>query len=88
MRAWRWLPAIVAAIVLGTAFICGYVNSALVVAFAVAGAIVWPQALWMMVWATLGGWAGARLAKRLPMAWVRAIVIVTGVVMTALFALK
>ena len=59
-----------------------------VIAFAVAGAIVWPQALWMMVWATLGGFAGARLAKKLPMSWVRAIVITTGVVMTVLFALK
>jgi uncharacterized membrane protein YfcA len=59
-----------------------------VAAFAVAGAIVWPQAVWMMVWATLGGWAGARLARRLPMAWVRAIVIVTGVVMTVLFAMR
>ena len=59
-----------------------------VLAFAVAGAIVWPQAMWMMIWATLGGFAGARVAKRLPMVWVRAIVIVTGVVMTVLFALK
>ena len=59
-----------------------------VIAFAVAGAIVWPQAMWMMVWATLGGFAGARLAKKLPMSWVRAIVITTGVVMTVLFALK
>ena len=59
-----------------------------VIAFAVAGAIVWPQAVWMMVWATLGGFAGARLAKQLPMSWVRAIVICTGVVMTVLFALK
>ena len=42
----------------------------------------------MMVWATLGGFAGARLAKKLPMSWVRAIVITTGVVMTVLFALK
>ena len=59
-----------------------------VIAFAVAGAIVWPQAVWMMVWATLGGFAGARLAKKLPMRWVRAIVITTGVVMTVLFAIK
>jgi len=28
-----------------------------VVAFAAAGAIVWPQAVWMMLWATAGGWA-------------------------------
>lgn len=56
-----------------------------VVAFAWAGAIVWPQALWMMVWATAGGWAGARLARRLPVRWVRALVILTGLVMSAVF---
>lgn len=56
-----------------------------VLAFALAGAIVWPQALWMMVLATAGGWAGARLAKRLPGAWVRRLVIVTGLLMSAVF---
>ena len=55
-----------------------------VVAFALGGAIVWRQALLMAVFATLGGFAGARLARRLPVAWVRAIVIVTGLAMSAL----
>lgn len=59
-----------------------------VVAFAVGGAIVWPQALWMAVFATLGGYYGARLARRLPVAWVRAIVIVTGLAMAVLFFLR
>lgn len=56
-----------------------------VVAFAAAGAIVWPQAMWMMVWATAGGWIGARLARRLPTKWVRWLVIATGLVMSAVF---
>lgn len=56
-----------------------------VVAFALAGAIQWPQGVWMMVWATLGGFAGARLARRLPAQWVRTLVIATGVVMSAVF---
>jgi uncharacterized membrane protein YfcA len=56
-----------------------------VLAFAWAGAIVWPQALWMMVWATAGGWAGARLARRLPVQWVRTLVILTGLAMSAVF---
>ena len=59
-----------------------------VIAFAIGGAIVWPQGLLMAVFATLGGFAGARLAKRLPVAWVRAIVIVTGVVMSAVFFVR
>jgi uncharacterized membrane protein YfcA len=59
-----------------------------VVAFAVAGAIVWPQALVMMVCATVGGVAGARLAKWLPVAWVRSLVIGIGLVMAVLFFLR
>ncbi|WP_353239390.1 sulfite exporter TauE/SafE family protein [Limnohabitans sp.] len=56
-----------------------------VLAFALAGAIVWPQAIWMMALATAGGWVGARLAKRLPVRWVRWMVIATGLVMSAIF---
>jgi uncharacterized membrane protein YfcA len=56
-----------------------------VFAFAAAGAIVWPQALWMMAWATLGGWVGARLAQRLPVLWVRRCVIAAGLVMSGVF---
>lgn len=56
-----------------------------VMAFAWAGAIVWPQAVWMMVWATVGGWAGARLSRRLPTAGVRGLVILTGLAMSAVF---
>lgn len=56
-----------------------------VLAFAAAGAIVWSQAVWMMAWAMVGGWAGAHLARRLPALWVRWLVIATGLVMSALF---
>jgi uncharacterized membrane protein YfcA len=59
-----------------------------VVAFAWAGAVHWPQALWMAAWATAGGFVGARLARRLPAAAVRAIVIVTGLVMVTVFFLR
>ena len=59
-----------------------------VIAFAIGGAIAWHQALLMAVFATLGGFAGARLARRLPVGVVRTIVIVTGVVMSALFFMR
>ena len=59
-----------------------------VAAFAVGGAIVWAQGLWMAVFATLGGFVGARLARRLPVAWVRGIVIATGLAMSALFFMR
>ncbi len=59
-----------------------------VVAFAIGGAIVWEQALLMAVFATLGGFAGARLARRLSSTVVRTIVIVTGIVMSVLFFMR
>ena len=56
-----------------------------VAAFAWAGAVHWPQALVMAAAATGGGFVGARIARRLPAAAVRAIVIGTGLVMAAVF---
>lgn len=56
-----------------------------VAAFVVAGVIAWAPGLLMMAAATAGGFAGARLARRLPAAWVRGLVIVTGLVMSGLF---
>lgn len=56
-----------------------------VAAYAAGGAIVWVPALLMAVFATLGGFAGARLARVLPAFWVRLIVIATGLVMSVLF---
>jgi len=56
-----------------------------VAAFVVAGAIAWRQGLIMMVAATAGGFFGARWSRRLPVAWVRSGVILTGLVMSAVF---
>jgi uncharacterized protein len=59
-----------------------------VVAFAWAGAIHWPQAGLMAVGTTLGGFWGARLARRLPAPVVRAVVILTGLVMATVFFVR
>lgn len=56
-----------------------------VAAFVLAGAIAWREGLLMMLAATAGGFFGARWSRRLPAPWVRAGVIVTGLVMSALF---
>lgn len=56
-----------------------------VAAFVVAGAIAWREGLLMMVAATAGGYFGARWSRRLPVLWVRRGVIVTGLVMSAVF---
>jgi uncharacterized membrane protein YfcA len=57
-------------------------------AFIWAGIVHWPQAAVMIPAATLGGFLGARLALRLPAAWVRGVVVAAGLVMAALFFLK
>lgn len=59
-----------------------------VATFAWAGAIVWPQALAMALAASVGGFWGARLARRLPAAVVRSGVVVTGLVMAGVFFLR
>lgn len=62
------------------------VLTAVAVAVYAVGALVhWPQALAMMVAATAGGYLGARAARRLPPAVLRAGIVVTGLVMTAIF---
>ncbi|MBZ0130543.1 MAG: sulfite exporter TauE/SafE family protein [Rhodobacteraceae bacterium] len=56
-----------------------------VVTFAVAGLVVWPLALLMMVSAIIGGYAGARVAKAIPVSVVRGIVALIGYSMSAVF---
>ncbi|MFP5468011.1 MAG: sulfite exporter TauE/SafE family protein [Gammaproteobacteria bacterium] len=59
-----------------------------VAAFVVAGAIAWRQGLLMMVVATAGGFYGARWSRHLPGSVVRTGVIITGLVMSAVFFLR
>lgn len=56
-----------------------------VVVYAAGGLVLWPQALLMMVAATAGGYGGARVARRIPAHWLRAAIVLTGLVMAALF---
>lgn len=59
-----------------------------VATFAVAGAIAWGPALLMMVAATLGGYVGAHGSKNIPVAWVRGLVMATGLVMSVVFFVR
>ena len=56
-----------------------------VAAFILAGIVRWPQAVVMMVLATAGGFLGARLALRLPAAWVRGAILAAGLCTAAWF---
>lgn len=63
--------------------------TAIAVAIYAAGGIVqWKEALIMMVAATLGGYVGARGARKLPPAVLRWSIVAIGLVMTVLFFLK
>lgn len=59
-----------------------------VILYALNDAVVWPYALLMMVASTVGGYLGGRLARRLPVAIVRGVVVATGLVMSILFFLQ
>lgn len=54
------------------------VNSVAVAVFVSQGVVVWPATLVMMAGAALGGFAGARIARRLPQRLFRAVVIAVG----------
>ncbi len=63
-------------------------SSISVVAFAVAGKIIWFEGVMMMLAATLGGYQGASLSRHLPGIWVKRFVIVVGLIMTVIFAYR
>ncbi len=56
--------------------------------FIIAGAISWPHTLVMLLTATLGGYAGALLAKRLPGLWLKRLVIAVGAGLTLIYFYK
>jgi uncharacterized protein len=61
------------------------INGIAVVAFVVAGKVIWPQAVVMIVGAIIGGYGGAHVARKLDGGVVRGFVITVGFTMTAYF---
>ncbi len=64
------------------------VSAASVATFALAGVVHWPEAALMMVTATVGGYVGARVSRRLPPQVIRAVIVIIGAVMTLVFFLR
>jgi hypothetical protein len=60
-------------------------NFCAIVTFIVTGNIEWRYCVVSMAFAALGGWLGARLAKRVPGEVLRGIVVATGLVIAAYF---
>ena len=63
-------------------------NGMALIAFIVAKAIFWPQAVLMIVGASIGGYAGAYYAQKIAPDKVRALVIVIGLGMAAYFFVR
>jgi uncharacterized protein len=64
------------------------INGIAVVAFVIAGAVFWAQALVMLVGAIVGGYGGAALARKMDPRHVRWFVIVVGLAMSAYFFVR
>ena len=60
-------------------------NGVAVIIFIIKGAVLWPQALVMVVGAIIGGYGGAWLARKIDQKWIRLFVIVVGFSLTLYF---
>ncbi|HLH32914.1 MAG TPA: sulfite exporter TauE/SafE family protein [Terriglobia bacterium] len=72
----------------GRTLLGGVMNAAAVVIFIIAGKVWWLQTSMMLIAAVVGGYVGARIARRVNPAWVRGIIIVVSIVVTAAFFLR
>lgn len=68
--------------------VSGVLTAIAVALYSAGNAVHWGPALWMMLFATAGGYAGARWARRIPPARLRGFIVLTGLVMAALIALR
>ncbi|OWW20705.1 sulfite exporter TauE/SafE family protein [Noviherbaspirillum denitrificans] len=64
------------------------IYSVTVLTFVVAGAVDWPYTLIMLATATLGGYWGASIARKIPAIWLRRFIIVVGFTLTAFYFYK
>ena len=64
----NWLSAVIYSVAVGT--------------FVIADAVSWPHTLIMLVTATIGGYWGAAVARKLPAIWLRRFIIAVGGLLT------
>ncbi len=69
----------------GRTLLGGLMNAAAVVLFIIARKVWWTQAAVMLVAAVIGGYAGARIARRVNPSFIRAAIIVFGLLVTVAF---
>ena len=63
-------------------------SAASVVTFAIAGIVFWQQAIIMMIAATIGGYFGVIVARKLSKSIIRIIIVIIGTIMTFIFFIK
>lgn len=61
------------------------INGVAVITFIIAGIVLWPQAILMIIGAIVGGYGGAYFARKIEPRWVRLFVIIVGITMTIYF---
>ncbi|HEX7621939.1 MAG TPA: sulfite exporter TauE/SafE family protein [Anaeromyxobacteraceae bacterium] len=89
MAVWSVLGVTdVRAMVAGKALLVGAANAAAVLCFAAAGQVWWARALTMALAATVGGYAGARFGRRLPVPVLRGAITAFNVAITVAFFLR
>ena len=59
-----------------------------VIIFIFANAVIWPQAILMIVGAIMGGYGGAYFAHKIEQKWIRHFVMVVGFAMTIYFFIR
>ncbi len=69
-------------------FLASAINGVAVIVFVANGLVNWPYALVMAVAAILGGFAGAKVAKRMPAQAVRWLVVAIGFGLALFYAIK
>lgn len=64
------------------------IYSVTVTTFIIAGAVSWPHTLIMLSTATLGGYFGASVARKIPALWLRRFIIAVGLILTVFYFQK
>ncbi|HEV2609141.1 MAG TPA: sulfite exporter TauE/SafE family protein [Noviherbaspirillum sp.] len=64
------------------------IYSVTVLTFVIAGAVSWPHTLLMLATATLGGYWGATIARKIPPQWLRRFIIAVGFALTVFYFYK
>uniref|UniRef100_UPI00272DE381 TSUP family transporter n=1 Tax=Propionivibrio sp. TaxID=2212460 RepID=UPI00272DE381 len=66
-------------------FLAVMIIASVFVVFLIQGGIAWPQTIVCAFGAITGGFIGGSVAKRMPVAWLRGVVIAVGVVLTVAY---